>query len=116
VACGTGSVTPTDVTLPFAAGDFRERYEGMLVRLPQTLSVTEHFQLGRFDEVRMSSGGVLRQPTNVAAPGAPALALQTQNDLNQIIVDDALQNQNPDPILFGRGGNPLSASNTLRGG
>ena len=26
------------------------------------------------------------------------------------------QAQNPDPILFGRGGQPLSASNTLRGG
>ena len=31
-------------------------------------------------------------------------------------MDDALQSQNPDPILFGRGGNPLTASNTLRGG
>ena len=104
------------MTLPFASGDFPERYEGMLVRMPQTLYVTEHFQLGRFGQVLMSSGGVLKQPTNVVAPGAPAAALQAQNDLNKIIVDDALQNQNPDPILFGRGGKPLSASNTLRGG
>jgi uncharacterized protein len=36
--------------------------------------------------------------------------------LNRIIIDDALNNQNPDPSLFGRGGKPLSASNTLRGG
>jgi predicted extracellular nuclease len=42
--------------------------------------------------------------------------LQAANDLNRIIVDDELNNQNPDPIRFGRGGNPLSASNTLRGG
>jgi len=41
---------------------------------------------------------------------------QAQNDLNQVILDDASQAQNPDPILFGRGGLPLSASNTLRGG
>lgn len=31
-------------------------------------------------------------------------------------MDDALQNQNADPIQFGRNGNPLHPSNTLRGG
>ncbi|KIQ54189.1 ExeM/NucH family extracellular endonuclease [Meiothermus taiwanensis] len=114
--CGTGTVTPTDVTLPFASASEAERYEGMLVRLPQTLYVTEHFQLGRFGQVVLSSGGRLKQPTQVATPGAAANALQAQNSLNRIILDDALQNQNPDPILFGRNGQPLSASNTLRGG
>ncbi len=114
--CGTGTVTPVDVTLPVPSAEYLERYEGMLVRFPQTLTVTEHFQLGRFGQVVMSSNGRLAQPTNVFAPGAAALALQAQNDLNRIIVDDALQNQNADPILFGRSGNPLSASNTLRGG
>ena len=114
--CGTGSVTPADVTLPVPAADYLEQYEGMLVRFPQTLYVTEHFQLGRFGQVVLSSGGRLPQPTNVTAPGAPALALQAANDLNRIIVDDDSQHQNPDPIVFGRGGQPLSASNTLRGG
>lgn len=116
VKCGTGSITPTDVLLPFAAADTLEQYEGMLVRLPQTLYVTEHFQLGRFGQVVLSSGGRLQQPTNVVLPGAPALALQAQNNLNRIIIDDASQAQNPDPIEFARNGSPLSASNTLRGG
>jgi predicted extracellular nuclease len=116
VKCGTDTVTPTDVSLPFASATGAERWEGMLVRLPQTLSVTEHFQLGRFGQVVVSSGGRLAQPTNVVSPGAPALALQAANNLNRLIIDDHLQNQNPDPILFGRGGLPLSASNTLRGG
>lgn len=31
-------------------------------------------------------------------------------------MDDGANGQNPDPIVFGRGGLPLSASNTLRGG
>ena len=116
VNCGTGTVDPTDVTFPVAAPDFLERYEGMLVRLPQTMYVTEHFQLGRFGQVVLSSGGRLQQPTNVVEPGAPALDLQAANNLNKIILDDASQTQNPDPILFARGGQPLSASNTLRGG
>lgn len=116
VPCGSGTVAPVHVTFPRAALDDLEPYEGMLVRLPQTMYVTEHFQLGRFGQVVLSSDGRLAQPTNVVQPGAPALALQAANNLNRIIVDDALNNQNPDPILFGRGGNLLSASNTLRGG
>jgi predicted extracellular nuclease len=114
--CGTGTVSPVEVKVPFASRDYLERYEGMLVRLPQTLYVTEHFQLGRFGQVTLSSGGRLMQPTNITTPGAAANALQAQNDLNRIVLDDSLQNQNPDPIVFGRGGEPLSANNTLRGG
>ena len=115
--CDAGvDVEPTEVTLPFADAADKERYEGMLVALPQSLTVTEHFQLARFGQVLLSAGGRLAQPTNVVAPGADADALQARNDLNEILVDDALQNQNADPIAFGRNGEPLSASNTLRGG
>lgn len=114
--CGTGSVTPTDVTFPVDSLDYLERFEGMLVHLPQTMYVTEHFQLGRFGQVVLSSGDRLKQPTNVVDPGPAALALQDANNLNKIILDDASQAQNPDPIVFARGGAPLSASNTLRGG
>jgi uncharacterized protein len=116
VKCGTGSVLPTDIALPFASATASEAFEGMLVRAPQALTVTETFQLGRFGQVTVSSGGRLRQPTNVTSPGAAAAALQAQNDLNRLVIDDSSQGQNPDPIVFGRGGNPLSASNTLRGG
>ena len=112
----TGDIEPTDVTFPVASTTFLERFEGMLVRLPQTMVVTEHFQLGRFGQVVLAAETRLRQPTATVAPGAPAAALQAANDLRKIILDDALQNQNPDPILWGRDGDPLSASNTLRGG
>ena len=114
--CGTGSVTPIDVTLPATSATAFEAFEGMLVRFRQTLFVTEHFQLGRFGQVLVSSSDRLRQPTSIVAPGAAAVALQASNDLNQVIIDDALQSQNPDPIVFGRNGSPLSATNTLRGG
>jgi predicted extracellular nuclease len=115
--CGVGSVTPVDVSLPFSAADYPERYEGMLVRLPQTLYVTEHFQLGRFGQAVLTSRpDRLQQPTNVTTPGAAALALQAANNLDRIILDDQTNSQNPDPIAFGRGALPLSASNTLRGG
>ncbi|GAA1986838.1 hypothetical protein GCM10009817_30440 [Terrabacter lapilli] len=114
--CGKGTVTPTEVRFPVASPTVLERYEGMFVTLPQDLSVTEHYQLGRFGQVTLAQGGRLEQPTNVVAPGAPAAALQAANDLRKIILDDTSQAQNVDPIAFGRGGQPLSAANTLRGG
>jgi predicted extracellular nuclease len=114
--CGDGSVSPTEVTFPVASGTALEAVEGMLVRFPQTMYVTEHFQLGRFGQVVLSSGDRLQQPTAVVDPGAPAIAMQAANNLNKIILDDSSQAQNPDPIVFARGGQPLSATNTLRGG
>ncbi|GAA2742260.1 hypothetical protein GCM10009868_11520 [Terrabacter aerolatus] len=114
--CGTGTVAPTEVSFPVASGTALERYEGMLLTLPQAMSVTEHFQLGRFGQVTLSQGGRLEQPTNVVAPGADAAGLQASNNLRKIILDDTTQAQNVDPIAFGRGGKPLTASNTLRGG
>jgi predicted extracellular nuclease len=110
------TLAPTDISLPFASVADQERYEGMLVRVSQPLYVTEHYQLGRFGQVTLSGSGKLYQPTNIVLPGAAALAMQASNDLNKIILDDATNTENPDPIVFGRGGNPLSASNTLRGG
>lgn len=114
--CGTDTVTPVDLSFPRTNLTDLEPYEGMLVRLPQTMYVTETYYLGRFGQVTLSSRGRLPQPTGVATPGAPALTVQAANDLNRIILDDANNSQNTDPIVFGRGGLPLSASNTLRSG
>lgn len=116
--CGTtGTVTPTDLTLPRAAADDLEPYEGMLVRFTQTLTVTEFFQLGRFGQVVVSSQGKLRQPTDVYDALDPQrAALQAANDLDRLIIDDGDNGENVDPIVFGRGGAPLAANNTLRGG
>ena len=103
-----------DVQLPVSASDALERYEGMRVRLPQTLTATENYNLGRFGEVWLSSGGRLMTPTAVAAPGADANAVQAANDLNRILFDDGSETENPDPIVYPAP--ELSAVNTLRSG
>jgi predicted extracellular nuclease len=113
--CSSGnSVTPSDIDLPFPDPDFRERFEGMLVAIDQELAVTDTFTLGRFGEVVLSSGGRLMTPTNVVEPGAPAIALQAENDLRQLVLDDGDGRQNIDPTVYPAGG--LSASTTLRVG
>lgn len=115
--CGQDrNVEPTDVQLPLPAGETLEQYEGMLVRFPQEMHVTEHYLLGRFGQVTLAAGSRLQQPTSVEEPGAPAQALQAANDSRRVILDDASQYQNVDPIVFARDGKQLSATNTLRGG
>jgi predicted extracellular nuclease len=123
VVCGQGpAVKQAKVRFPLASDTTLEQYEGMLVRFPEVLTVTEHFLLGRFGQLTVSSGGKLEQPTAKYRPTDPkAAALQAENDLNQVIIDDATNAQNPDPIRFARGSAPvgqnlLSAANTLRGG
>ncbi len=113
---GTGlTIAPTAVNLPVASSDYLERYEGMLVNLPQNLTVTDNFGLGRFGEVGLSSDGRLYQPTQIVAPGAAANALQAQNNLNLITLDDGSNIQNPDPIPYPSPVPPgLTANNTLR--
>lgn len=115
LVCGTGgSVTPTQAGLPQPTPGAFEAFEGMLVTFDQELTVSENFNLGRFGEIVLSSGGRLYQPTHLVAPGAPAQALAAANALNKIFLDDANNRQNPDPIRYlpalgaGRTGSTIS--------
>lgn len=116
VSSGNPLPSAAIVSLPAPSATYFERFEGMRATTQQTLFVTETFQLARFGQVMASSSARLAQPTQVVSPGSAANALQASNDLNRILLDDTSQTQNPDPIVFGRGGSALSASNTLRGG
>jgi predicted extracellular nuclease len=117
LVCGPAPLpAPTDVTLPFSSPDAPEAFEGMRVRLPQNLTVTDNYFLGRFGQVTLSAGGRLQQPTQITTPGTLANAVQAANDLNRIILDDTTNQQNPDPVIFARNGLTLTAANTLRGG
>jgi predicted extracellular nuclease len=115
-ACGTGpAVTASPLVLP-ADDDALEALEGMRVRVPEPLTVVEHYQLGRFGQVVLAAGGRQWQPTQRQAPGAAAESLARVQTRARLVLDDATLTQNPDPIVFARGGAPLSASNTLRAG
>jgi len=113
--CDMGNnVTAAELSLPFATTDYPERFEGMAVILPQTLTVTENFELGRYGEILLSSSSRLWAPTSLVAPGTPANDLQALNDLNRLVLDDPEDSTNPDPIIYP---DPeLAAGNTLRAG
>jgi len=113
--CHSGVDLPTaSISLPFKNKTDLERYEGMLVQFSQTLTVTENYQLGRYGEIVVSSGGRLFIPTNIVNPGATAIAQQELNDLNRLVIDDGSAMENQDPISYPAPG--LTALNTLRNG
>lgn len=109
--CASGvMVTARELMLPAASLAELEALEGMSVHLPQTLYVTEHYDLGRFGEVRLAVDGRLPQPTQVAEPGAGALLVQAGNDLSWLQLDDGSSVQNPAVTPY------LGLEGTLRGG
>ncbi len=113
VCGGTAVATPLTITLPFSTTTFLERAEGMLVTLPQTLTVNENYFLGRYGELVLSNGR-LSIPTNVVSPGLPAQTWLAANLRNFLILDDGSTQQNPDPIIHPSPG--LTAATTIRSG
>jgi predicted extracellular nuclease len=117
--CGSGNVEPTDVTLPFATLTYPERFEGMLVNLPQALVISEYFNYERFGELVLAQplDGEDRAftPTSIVEPGAPAIARALANSLSRITLDDGLSTQNPVSIRHPNG-DPFSLTNRFRGG
>lgn len=122
VNLGTSTLpSVTSVTLPVTDASDLERYEGMLVTVSggtnAPLTVTNNFTLGRFGQVGLSAGDRLFQYTQVNAPSVSGFQ-DFQNNLldNYIILDDGSSTQNPATVIHARNGQPLSATNTLRGG
>ncbi|MCA0232344.1 MAG: ExeM/NucH family extracellular endonuclease [Bacteroidetes bacterium] len=129
VSSGNALPTPVTVELPIANASDWERYEGMRVVVKAAsgnLAVTDNYTLGQYGQLTLSSGGGNNQPgtdarldqyTQFNAPSTAGYAAhETENAKRIIILDDGRSGSYPDPIIFGRGGNPLSASNTLRTG
>ena len=112
--CDPGVATAATVNLPVSSLDAWEQYEGMLINIPGPLYVTDNYGQGRYGEVDLSIGDRLDTPTNVVAPGTPALALQDLNDRSRIQLDDGSTVQNPAPLPPYIGtGNTLRAGDTI---
>lgn len=130
LSSGNTLPTPINVTLPVSNISDLEKYEGMLVNVSSAkgnLVVTDNYNLGRYGQIVLAAqDSVTNQPgtdaridqyTQFNSPSVSGNAAYLAAVAKRtIIVDDANGSQNIDPILFGRGGTPLSASNTLRTG
>jgi len=121
---GSGTIRPTDVSLP-AGGTVTnsdgnlladlEHLEGMLIRFPQTFSVSDLHDLERFGAIGLSQGGRLFQFTNsnrpdVADYSAHKIAIAQRS----IELDDGLRSRNPAMIRYLNAG--TDADYSIRGG
>jgi predicted extracellular nuclease len=98
--CGTGVVTPTMVSKPATSINEWEAYEGMLITFPE-MTVTDNYDQGRWGEITLAFDGRLYSPTNVVEPGPAAIAMQADNDLRVIQLDDGISSpDNPVPAPY----------------
>ncbi len=86
--------------------------KGCWSKIPQTLTISENYNYGRYGELSLSLGR-LYIPTNLyPAKSLEAVNLAKQNLLSKIILDDGYNNQNRTPWLPQN----FNALNTLRSG
>ena len=109
------------IIMPFTDKQGLEAFEGMRVAIEaldgEPLVVTELYELGRYGEVTLASGGRLEQFTEVNEPDVAGYSAWLDDaEARTIKIDDANSAQNADPIIYGRNGEELSGSNPLRGG
>jgi uncharacterized protein len=119
VNCGNGTVAVTDVSMPFDSTTFLERYEGMYVRFPQSLVISEYFNYDQFGEIVLALplAGEPRpfSGTAIAEPGAAANARALANSLRRITLDDGQGGSNP-TFLRHPNGAAYALNNLFRGG
>ncbi|MFC3690517.1 ExeM/NucH family extracellular endonuclease [Aquipuribacter hungaricus] len=99
--CSSGATVPAPTVLPLpSTPEQREPLESMLVDVTAPLVVTGTFGLESFGEVRLSTGGVLPTPTDVAEPGPAAAAVEADNRTREITVDDGSSRSGVRPVPY----------------
>jgi 5'-nucleotidase len=87
----SGTVTapePAQVVWPSSTAK-RESLEGMLVAPQGAYTVTDNYSANRYGEIGLARGTqTLRQPTDVARPGAGATAVANANAAKAVLLDD----------------------------
>jgi len=112
--CATGQSLPAAVVLdlPDAANPTfsLEPYEGMLVTIPETLTVQQNYFQGRYGQVTLGAGGRIPQMHNFTKNGG-SLYEYTR----MIVLDDGSSSQNRNPIPYYAADGALRAGDTVTG-
>ena len=114
---GNATVAPTAVTLPVTTttnsdGEHiadLERFEGMLVSFPQTLTVSQLRNQERFGEIMLREGGRQYSYTNLNVPDVAGYGAHVDGlAARQVVLDDGLRSNNPGDYFFVRNGDEVS--------
>ena len=120
LASGLTLPAATPVELPVSGDAEFESKEGMRVRFPQALVISEYFNFDRFGEIVLARplAGEERPmtPTAVEVPGSNGFLDRADLNLrSRITLDDGRTSSNPDPAIHPNGGE-FGLSNRFRGG
>ncbi len=124
IVLGTGSVTATDITFPLASVSQWEQYEGMFLRFPATLTVTDNQGWVQYGELLMAStrqftptnfidpnDAVASGTTSIGANNVAAINMEVaRQDRSRILLDDGRTSTYPSPLPW------VSSEGTLRTG
>jgi predicted extracellular nuclease len=111
---GSGTVTPTDLSLPVPSLTVYERYEGMLLRFPGDLVVTDVSDWAQYGQVTLAPERLVAptdsiDPNDASTSGtsssgtgnvAAVTALDVQNTRSMVLLDDGLAVSDPFPPPF----------------
>jgi predicted extracellular nuclease len=114
----SGNQLPQAVEVSLAAHATQadmERFEGMLVRITDALTVNQTNFVGSWGQLTVSAGGRTLTPTNVHRPGPAANALQAANLARSIVLDDGSSTGTPNPTPYLWQDGTVRAGDTLDG-
>jgi predicted extracellular nuclease len=100
--CGKAPLpTPVRLTLPVRNALELERLEGMLVEVTGPLTVSETWELGRYNRLMLTAGDRLYQTTQLQPPGRDATMARARDDkLGRLFLDDGSRRTHPATIVY----------------
>lgn len=113
--CGSSRLPkPVRLNLPVKNLLELERLEGMLVEVSGPLTITDTYELGRYNRLMLTAGERFYQPTHLHPPSRATARLIDTEQLNRLFLDDGSRRTNPATIVY-----PpprLDATRTVRAG
>lgn len=115
--CSTEPTTiePTPISLPVAAVEDLEAYEGMLVTFPQDLVIAEYFNFDRYGEIVLTTNRFMTFTAAYEPSVENYAAYADMYKVHKITLDDGRTVQNPDPAIHPNG-EIFNLDNLFRGG
>lgn len=129
IVLGSGTVTPTDIFLPLVSASQWEQYEGMLLRFPTTLTVTDNQGWVQYGQLGLAPQRLFIptdfiDPNDVVASGTSSTgtsnvaAINAEYDLqlrSYILLDDGRTTSYPTPLPWVGPEGTLRTGSTITG-
>ena len=91
---------PVVLKWPLPEGISAERYESMLVTLPQPLTITSNYELGSYGTLMLSAGGRLMVPGAIGGDKKVESLIAQENARRALLLDDGRSKRGPKVVPY----------------